>query len=221
MKTVSILTAWYEHPELIADYEKTVGGADEVIIVDNASSLPVALQLQAMCQRLGSGAKYVRSDSNQGYAKAINSVLPLACGDIIVCLNNDVRGASDFITRIRQDVPENAFCGVHTSFHFVDGAQIPYIDGWCTAAYREVWERVGGYDTETFIFAYYEDADLSFRAVLAGAKLRTFPDWPIEHVNGGNTTSRGMSAIAYAHSEENRAKFFRRVRETMRQEVAA
>jgi GT2 family glycosyltransferase len=219
MKTVSILTAWYEHPELIADYEKTVQDADEVIIVDNASSLPVAAQLQAMCERLG--AKYVRAESNLGYAKAINLVLPDAIGDIIVCLNNDVRGASDFVERVRQDVEPNTFCGVHLTYHFVDGAAIPYIDGWCTAAYREVWERVGGYDTETFIFAYYEDADLSFRAVLAGAKLREINDWPIEHINGGNTTSRGMSAIAYANSEANRAKFFARVREAMRQEVTA
>ena len=220
MKTVSVLTAWYEHPELIADYENVVNSADEVIIVDNASSLPVALQLQSMCSRLGSRAKYVRSDTNQGYARAINSVLPLACGDIIVCLNNDVRGAWEFVDRVRADVPENAFCGVHTSFHFVDGAQIPYIDGWCTAAYRDVWKQVNGYDTDTYIFAYYEDADLSFRAVLAGAELRTF-DWPIEHVNGGNTTSKGMSAIAYQHSADNRAKFFQRVRETMRQGVTA
>jgi GT2 family glycosyltransferase len=89
----------------------------------------------------------------------------------------------------------------------VGGRPLLYVDGWCVAARREVWDALGGFDAETFQRPYWEDVDLSWRAVQAGYTLHQ-TRWPVRHL--GNTTSRTVAG-AYDASDANRAVFLAKV----------
>jgi GT2 family glycosyltransferase len=216
--TISLVTPWLEHPELIPGYERTIKGADEVIIVDNGSTAWTHQHLAELCKRHGN-AKIIRFPENQGFGIAANAGLKAATGDILVCINNDVRGAEGWLEQVRQDVTPGTLCGVDVRVHTVDGAAIPYIDGWIVAGPRQVWESLGYYDTETYEFAYYEDADLSLRAVLSGFLLKPCEQWGIQHleIGGivGNTTSRDFVEKRTHYGEQNRQRYVARVRRAM------
>ena len=83
MTSITIVTPWLEHPELVADYTDAVlpelQDHDEVIVVDNgdAPSLPFA--------------RMITADVNLGYAKGSNLGLGHAATDAVLFLNNDVR----------------------------------------------------------------------------------------------------------------------------------
>ena len=59
---------------------------------------------------------------------------------------------------------------------------------------RETWERLGGFAEE--FFAYYEDIDWSWRAQLAGMRVRYEPSLTVRHVHG----TRGAPATAASSS---------------------
>jgi GT2 family glycosyltransferase len=219
--TVSIVTPWYEHAELIPAYEQAVQGADEVIIVDNGSSQFVANHLEEMCKRLSTGertAQYIRFFDNKGFGMAANEGLKRANGNLLVCLNNDVKAEGDWVGQLKSEMMKShkTIYGKNLKSHFVEGAELPYIDGWCIAAWVEVWKTLDFYDTDTYQFAYYEDADLCFRAVTEhNYRLQDIPDLLLTHLDGGNTTSKGIASLAYAHSDANRQKFVDKVLRAM------
>ena len=221
---MQIVTCWLEHPGLIPAYEAAVRGA-RVIIVDQASSPPVAEALDAMAARLGHGSLVVRSAENLRFAAGNNVGLGVAAGEgdagaAIVCLNNDVQGpanpANRWLAMVERDVAAGALYGPAALGFEVDGEAYPYIEGWCVAATRATWAMVGGWDAVTYPEAYAEDVDLSWRARLAGCRLLQTPRWPIQHLsNRTNATLPG----AYDHADAQRERFRGRVRAWRRGEL--
>ena len=59
------------------------------------------------------------------------------------------------------------------------GADVAAISGAAFIIRREIWERLGGFDT-TF-FTYVEDTDLSWRAWLLGVRCRYVPESVVAH----------------------------------------
>jgi GT2 family glycosyltransferase len=204
--TVSVITPWHNHPELIPAYEKAVQGA-QVIIVDNASDAATHDALWAMVTRLGEGSIVLGNETNYWFAEACNQGLDHAAWPVVLMLNNDIEAEPGWLAQVERDVRPGELVGIDAHVHFVAGGPVMYIAGWCVAARREVWEALGGFDAETFQRPYWEDVDLSWRAVQAGYTLRSRP-WPVKHL--GNTTSRTVDG-AYAGSEANKAAFTARV----------
>jgi GT2 family glycosyltransferase len=99
----------------------------------------------------------------------------------------------------------------------VDGVHIPYVEGWCVAAARTTWQRLAGFDAATYERPYWEDVDLSFRAMTLGIGLYRSA-WQVEHLS--NTTS-AVTPGAYDASEANRLSFETRVREHLGRRAAA
>lgn len=220
---VSVITAWHNHPELIPAYEEAVQNADQLIIVDNGSNAWTAQHLKALCERFTTETRkgvYVRFEENKGYGLAANHGLKAATGNLIVCLNNDVKATGDWIGQLKAHFDPCAIMGKSISAHYIEGVMIPYVDGWVTAASSGVWQALDGYDMDTFEFCYYEDADLSFRAVADfDYRLKAIPDLLLQHLEHGgvvgNTTSREMMEVRDRLSAQNREKFFVRVKERM------
>jgi GT2 family glycosyltransferase len=166
--------------------------------------------------------KYLRSEVNEGFGVAANRGLALAEGDVLICLNNDVVGRSEeWLPQVEKEVKPSGIYGPSAGMHYVPGSTtdvsltgigVWYVEGWCMAAYREVWQALAGFDTERYRFAYYEDADFCFRAQAAGFTLY-LTDWPIQHLS--NVTSKTVKG-AYQYSEQNREAFFERVREYLK-----
>lgn len=224
--TVSIVTPWFNHGELLPAYEAAVQGADEVIIVDNASNAMTAQHLNAFCKRFsaapGRTAQYIRNFENLGFGRAANQGLKVASSNILICLNNDIKATGDWIGHLKANFDPCAIHGKNLNYHVVENVEVLYVDGWFVAADWGVWQSLGFYDADTYLFAYYEDADLCFRAVMEfDYRLKPLEDIPLLHLEHGgivgNTTSRDMTAMRERYGAENRAKFFERVRTKMQE----
>ncbi len=196
---ISIVTPWYNHPELIPEYERAVRAADQVVIYDNGSELETALQLQDMVERLG--GDYIRSETNRMFAPANNEAYEHTTGDIVLFLNNDVRASGDWLHCVRYEVTDRILIGAKlASTHFSNGREVNYIEGWCVAATRQTWDMLGCWDADSFVYPYWEDVDLAQRAIRFGLGL-VQGLWPIEHL--GNVTLN-TNPEAGTHIEQNK-----------------
>jgi N-acetylglucosaminyl-diphospho-decaprenol L-rhamnosyltransferase len=85
----------------------------------------------------------------------------------------------------------------------------PWLSGACLAVSREMWERVGGFDDDYFL--YWEDIDLSVRVVAAGGRLEVDYDVTAVHSAGGTQTDadsdRVKSPVYYYYNVRNRLVF--------------
>lgn len=71
------------------------------------------------------------------------------------------------------------------------GPREPWISGACFAIGREMWEGVGGFDEEYFL--YWEDVDLSRRVVNNGGSLAVLADVFAVHDEGGTQKPAGAA----------------------------
>jgi len=91
--------------------------------------------------------------------------------------------------------------------------EVDYCSGCSLAISKELWTILGGF-SETFTPAYYEDADLCFRARQRGKKVYYQPFSKLIHFDGissGTSTNSGVKA----YQEVNRSKFLDRWSETL------
>jgi GT2 family glycosyltransferase len=203
-KTVLIVTPWLDCPEFIAEYRKATEGVAKIIVDTGstpenqfkiADSIPISLLVKSKGNGYGEWC-------NEGIQNGIREEY-----DVIVCLNNDIYGEPDWLEDLQRCEP-GALYGASLRAQVIEGAMIPYLEGWCIAAHRETWKVLGGFDTAYYRGNYWEDNDLSFRAVLQGYKL--IPrQWTLTHINNGTSVKHPM---AKARSEENRLKFTARVK---------
>ena len=183
MTTVAVVTPWLAHPELLPAYAAAVERADHVTIINNGPS-------DMDADFLHPGWTVSKANEPTGFAASNNMGLELLPDDIdvVVFLNNDVHGDPAWIDRVREDVKDGALYGPSVGTQTLRGVPIPYVEGWCVAATRDTWETLGGWDAERFPLPYWEDVDLSLRAIRAGFQLCRAP-WPIHHLGGVSTNS--------------------------------
>lgn len=207
MKTIAIVTPWFEHPELEVDYVHAMIVApqranDETIVVDNGSREPL-------------GLAHIRLDHNSGFCHASNVGLFDATADVVLFLNNDIAAVSaGWLDVIRAAVEPGVLVGacLRTDAHAdVDGQSYPYLDGWCLAGMREDLLELDGFDDSFDEPAYYSDNDLCLRARAAGMTLRAV-DVPLLH-KGSVTTGPHTQPHVWDALMRNRQRYFERVRE--------
>lgn len=205
---LSVITNWTDNPQFIPAYEGAVRGADEVIIIDNGSKPENSRKIHAMVERLR--GTYVRNPHYPGFAAGNNQGMALASGDILLFLNNDIIATrTDWLNRVRVEVKSGIVAGPSLGEKSVDNTKLPYIEGWCIAARREVWETLEGWDAEHFPFGYWEDSDLCYRAIEAGYRLKQTA-WPLIHIGGGTGGQNKDKLVRYV--TENYLQFVKRVR---------
>ena len=205
MPTISIITPWLNCPELIPTYERSVKGA-EVIVVDNGSNDHTSAQLRLMIERLN--GRYWRNDDNCRYTTANNQGMSVATGDILVFLNNDIEAPLGWLDAVANEVKDGALYGPRKMERMIAGQMLPYLEGFCIAGTRDTWERLNGWDAETYKGMYWEDNDVCFRALQMGMEIIE-TNWPVWHF--GNYTSAHTDG-AYDSSVTNYETFTERVR---------
>ncbi len=187
----------------------------EIIVVDDGSADDSANFVK---QNFPS-VRLIKHKINRGFSAAINTGVRMSKGNYIVLLNNDVFPQKDFIENIlpfmRKD--PNIFA---VSFHesgygwskgdFKDGF-IVYLPGTEDkephhtffvnaggALYRKsIWMSLGGLDESLFSPAYWEDVDLSYRALKRGYRLFWHP---------GANVSPNLSATVNRFPKRNFSK---------------
>lgn len=208
MKTLSIVTPWWNHLDLLDDYLKVVfvSGANEVIVIDNGSEPPFECEMFTV----------IRNNTNRGFSRACNQGLRAAKSDVVLFLNNDIRPSFDrtWGDELLERVESGILVGAHyrnDAHTMVDGMPNPYLDGWCLGGMKQDLIDLGGWDENYAEPSYYGDNDLCLRATSKGFLLMPI-DLPIYHT--GNTTSKilDLSKVTPA----NYAMFAARVRESRR-----
>jgi GT2 family glycosyltransferase len=186
-------------------YERSHGRA-EIITVDNASRPEHAIKIKEMTERMG--GQYLHNRTNNKFAKANNQGFKLATNDIVVFLNNDTMAQPGWVFQVEDDVKDGALYGVSIGVRMVAGKTLPYIEGWCIAATKSTWERVGLW-YESLNGMYWEDNILSLQAMKAGVKLQA-TNWQVQHLNNytTNRTPNVLDSVA-----ENQAVFEKMVYE--------
>lgn len=181
----------------------------EVILIDNGSSDDSAALSYRYCHNQPC-IRFLRNDSNLGFAGGMNSGADLAEGQYVLLVNSDLvfpPGAIAALRRVIDAHPEvdvlapvtnaagnaQALPGLGTSETQVLAAAVQLqaepsghvhpvyrADFFCVAVKRTVWRALGGLDTG-FGRGYYEDFDFSLRARAAGFNLALTEDAVIFH----------------------------------------
>jgi GT2 family glycosyltransferase len=175
--TVAVVTAWQNHLELAPAYFEAVelAAPDQLVIVDDGSQP----ELEFASLRL---------DEPLGFCGANNAGLAAVETEMVVMVNNDVlllrAGWLAEIVALLE--PGVIVAPLRFDAHgSVDGVPYPYADGWCLGAMTADLRSLGGWDAEYDVAgpAYFSDNALSFRARMAGMRLRELRPG-LQHLGG-------------------------------------
>jgi GT2 family glycosyltransferase len=202
----------------------------EIIIVDNASSDETKSELENSTE-----IKYIRNQSNLGFAQACNIGYDHASANNVLFLNNDIRVKDEYknwtqhlIKYCNEGLVGPTMGLLDKDLNFVQEANKPlignsYLSGWCIASSKENWKKleikrnpIVLYDktpptqifSEEFGLAYFEDTDLSFRARKLAIPL-IVSDVPVVHF-GKQTSSQLNTYQLYKSARQVFIKIWRR-----------
>lgn len=180
-------------------------GADEIIINDDASSDGSIQFIKDNYPQI----KLLTNDKNQRFIYSVNKLVNEAVGDIVVLLNNDVSVNKNFLKPLLKHFKNEKVFAVNCHEEGEGYAKAYWKDGffgfqrggeeksvhkssWASggsAAYRKsAWQKLGGFDP-IFKPGYWEDIDLSYRALKVGYEVLWEPDAKVWH-NHGTTFSK-------------------------------
>ncbi|HEX7363411.1 MAG TPA: glycosyltransferase [Bryobacteraceae bacterium] len=213
--TASIVIPNWNGRELLQEFLPSViaaAGANEVIVVDNASSDGSV----AFLQENFPGVRLVALEKNLGFGGGSNAGFRAARNEIVVLLNNDMRVEPDFLAPLLEPFADPLVFSVSCQIFFADPARrreetgltqtwwergslraghradpaidIPfpcaYSGGGSSAFDREKFLQLGGFDHLLRPF-YYEDTDLGHMAWKRGWKVLYQPRSIVHHVHRG------------------------------------
>ena len=181
----------------------------EIIIVDNLSTDDSIQRLEA---DLPDDVLFIKSPENLGFGRANNLAVSKAHGDFVLLLNPDTR--IDDIYAIRKLVdhlsavnnvgllapavqeprknktvlPRYTYPGSSQLRHTAKLAALPgkiaWVLGACMLIKRQVYNQIGGFDPDYFL--YGEDVDICLRLRLAGYEIDYASDITITHISGAS-----------------------------------
>jgi GT2 family glycosyltransferase len=226
----SVVVVTFNHrdvvPRCLDALRATLGPADEVVLVDNASADGTA---DLVAARYG-WVRLVRSSGNGGFGAGNNLGADVARGEHLVFLNPDTvplpgwldallagAGADTLATArlLLAGSPQHVdtfgnevhISGITTSRGWGDPAggaggggeaeEVAAVSGACFALRRHLFRRLGGFDARLFL--YFEDTELSLRARLAGCRCVALPGARVLHDH-----RPGFSPAKLRYLERNR-----------------
>lgn len=168
----------------------------EIIIVDDGSSDNSASVIEDFKSEHKS-LHLIKNEKNKGFSPTINKGINSAKGEHIILLNNDVYPKNDFLKSALKDLADdNVFAVGFKDESIEDGKIVPrgrgvgewrrgflmhaagsldkknnlWASGGSSAFNKTVWDKLGGLN-EIYAPFYWEDIDISYRALKAGYKV--------------------------------------------------
>jgi len=149
--------------------------------------------------------KVIKHSVNRGFSSSVNIGIKNSTGDFVVLLNNDVLPSENYLNSAVKLLTDKkvfavSFCESGYSWakgYFRDGfvGHEPggfnnithdtfWVNGGSGIFKRNLLRKLGGFDEELFNPFYWEDVDLSYRALKRGYKLLWDPDAKVIHNHG-------------------------------------
>ena len=219
---VSIVIPCYKQAELLPDAVESVVAQTftdwELVIVDDGSPDDTGQVADALAARHPTkNIRVVRQD-NAGLSSARNAGIAVTRGEYVLPLDADDRIAPTMLERTHRLLEENPRVAIaYTDIRrFGDDDTIvrvrefsplilPAVNyfSYCSLYRREVWEAVGGYNSN--MVHGYEDWDFWVGAVEHGYRARRIPDPLVEYrIRGGTMYSRALLRHAELRSQLRR-----------------
>jgi O-antigen biosynthesis protein len=224
---LSIIIPNYNGEDLLRkNLPKVIGsvGGSEIIVIDDASTDGSLKVLSDFKSRI----KILRNEKNLGFPLSVNKAVRIAKGEIVILLNTDVAPEKTFLIPLIAHFKNSEVFAVGCLDKSVETGNIIYrgrgigewkkgflahsrgeidrpstlwVNGGSGAFRKSIWEKFGGFN-ELYSPFYWEDIDLSYRALKSGYKVIFEPKSVVthEHEKGAikNTYSNyKIKTIAY------------------------
>ncbi len=164
--------------------------------------------------------KIIKNDKNLGFASNINQGVSSANGDILVLLNTDVFPKNDFLNPLLKHFADPSVFAVGCMDESLENGRMIlrgrgvglwkrgffihsrgevnrtntlWVNGGSGAFRKSIWEKLGGFDSLYNPF-YWEDIDLSYRALKSGYKIAFEPKSIVFHEHEKGIIKRKFSS---------------------------
>lgn len=175
-------------------------GADEILIIDDKSLDDSISVLTSEFPKV----RLLENKKNLGFILTVNKLFEEATGNIVILLNNDIWVEKDFIPPLIKHFSnknvfavnchekgeswaatfwKNGFYEIKRGEDVKGCHRSAWASGGSTAVRKEIWLKLGGFDP-IFHPGYWEDIDISSRALKAGYEILWEPKSLIEHHHG-------------------------------------
>lgn len=212
-------------PKVFESISSYGDGEVEVIIIDDYStdnSLKIIQCAKIKSQNYKLKFKSIINEKNLGFSSAINKGVREANGEIVILLNTDVVPEKDFLKPLLKHFEDKEIFAVGCMDKSIENGKIIlrgrgigrwkrgffihsrgeinktntlWINGGSGAFRKSIWDNLGGFD-EIYNPFYWEDIDLSYRALKSGYKIVFEPKSIVVHEH-----KKGAIKNAYSDSE--------------------
>ncbi len=194
--------------DAIAYYKKATNNEVEVIVIDDYSSDSSVEVLKKLQETYTKGFfHFYQNKKNKGFSPTINHGVSMATGEIVVLLNTDVQPEKDFLIPLLAHFSTAEIFAVGCmdksieegktvlrgrglahwrKGYFIHRAgditktNTMWVNGGSGAFRTSIWEKLGGF-IELYSPFYWEDIDLSYRALKAGYHIVFEPKSIVTH----------------------------------------
>ena len=203
---VSIVIPNYNGKELLTNNLPSVltakrnprNNIKEVIVVDDASRDSSV----AFLEKYSSEITIIRQKENRGFSVAVNVGVHASVSELVCLLNTDVIPEHDFLEDVIPLFQQEELFGVslhekgygpsvgkfvsgfivHSPGQEVNSTQETFwVNGGSGVFRKKLWEDLGGFDEKLYSPYYWEDVDISYRALKRGYKLLWEPKARVVH----------------------------------------
>ena len=200
-------------PEVLKAKQNSKNQIIEIIVVDDASFDGSVGFLKKTFPQI----RLIKHKKNRGFSSSVNMGVRMAKGDLVVLLNTDVIPAENFLESVLLHFEDEKIFAVslhETGFSWAKGefkngfvihspgrkSKNPHITFWVSGGSgvfrRKLWNKLGGMDEKLLSPFYWEDIDLSYRALKRGYEILWEPKALVEHKHESTISKLSRSFVA-------------------------
>ena len=209
-------------PKVLNSLRNYTEGKTEIIVVDDGSTDESLKILEDFKNKFSSLSIY-QNEKNLGFSSTVNKGVSFAKGEIILLLNSDVYPEANFLKPLLANFKDEKVFAVGCLDKSMEGDKIIlrgrglgewkrgflvhrrgevdkkntlWVSGGSSAFKKSVWDKLNGFN-EIYDPFYWEDIDLSYRALKSGFKIIFEPKSIVvhEHEKGSINSSINKSKV--------------------------
>lgn len=212
---------------LLSLHQQTNFDRLEIIVADNRSTDGSDLLAEKMLRDWPNG-RFVQNGSNLGFCEGNNRGARVATGHYLFFLNNDTwldpacleillreteKAKADASMPLVMNFDDDSFQSLGAAgFDFfglasfrpqhTDLQEVLMPEGCCFLIRRTLFETLGGFDAEFFMFG--DELDLAWRVWISGGRAVAVPDAHMHHRGAPNVNPRGGGAVVEMRTSDTK-----------------